>query len=81
MIDDKWDLSRTDLDTFAAESQRRAAQARDEGRFENEIIPVRSIALDRDTGDLIESVEMVSADEGIRVGTTVETLANLKPAF
>ena len=81
MIADKWNLSRTDLDTFAAESQRRAAQARDEGRFENEIIPVRSIARDRDTGDLIESDEMVTADEGIRDGTTVESLANLKPAF
>jgi acetyl-CoA acyltransferase len=81
MIADKWNLSRTDLDAFAAESQRRAAQARDEGRFENEIIPVRSIARDRDTGDLIESDEMVTADEGIRDGTTVESLANLKPAF
>ena len=81
MIADKWNLSRTDLDTFAAESQRRAAQARDEGRFENEIIPVRSIARDRDSGDLIESDEMVTADEGIRDGTTVESLANLKPAF
>ena len=81
MIADKWNLSRTDLDTFAAESQRRAAQARDEGRFENEIIAVRSIARDRDTGDLIESDEMVTADEGIRDGTTAETLAKLKPAF
>ena len=81
LIADKWNLSRTDLDAFAAESQRRAAQARDEGRFDNEIIAVRSIARDRDTGDLIESDEMVTADEGIRDGTTVETLANLKPAF
>ena len=81
MIADKWDLSREDLDTFAAESQRRAAQARDEGRFENEIIPVRSIARDRESGDLIESDEMVTTDEGIRDGTTVESLAKLKPAF
>ena len=39
MIADQWGLSRTDLDTFAAESQQRAARATAEGRFDNEIIP------------------------------------------
>ena len=81
LIADKWGLSREDLDTFSAESQRRAAQARDEGRFDNEIIPVQAKPIDRDTGKLIETDEVVGADEGIREGTTVETLANLKPAF
>jgi acetyl-CoA acyltransferase len=81
LIADKWGLSREDLDTFSAESQRRAAQATAEGRFENEIVPVRSIHRDKDTGDISESDELVTADEGIREGTTVETLANLKPAF
>jgi acetyl-CoA acyltransferase len=81
LIADKWGLSREDLDTFSAESQRRAAQATAEGRFENEIVPVRSIHRDKDTGDISESDELVAADEGIREGTTVETLANLKPAF
>ncbi|MCB9374219.1 MAG: thiolase family protein [Microthrixaceae bacterium] len=81
LIADKWGLSREDLDTFSAESQRRAAQARDEGRFDNEIIPVQAKPIDRETGKLIETDEVVGADEGIREGTTVETLANLKPAF
>ena len=36
---------------------------------------------DKETGKIIESDELVTADEGIRPGTTVETLANLKPAF
>jgi acetyl-CoA acyltransferase len=40
MIADEYDISRQDLDEFGAESQRRAAQATAEGRFENEIIPV-----------------------------------------
>ena len=39
MIADEYGLSRTDLDEFGAESQRRAAQATAEGRFENEIVP------------------------------------------
>ncbi len=81
MIADKWGLSRTDLDAFGAESQARAARARDEGRFENEIVPVTSIHRDKETGDITASDELVTADEGIRDGTTVETLANLKPAF
>jgi acetyl-CoA acyltransferase len=81
LIADKWGLSRPDLDAFAAESQARAAQATAEGRFENEIVAVRSIHRDKETGDISESDELVTADEGIREGTTVETLANLKPAF
>ena len=73
MIADEYGLTREDLDAFGAESQRRAAQAADEGRFDNEIVPV-PIEVDGVT-------EMMTRDEGIREGTTVETLANLKPAF
>jgi acetyl-CoA acyltransferase len=80
MIADKWGLTREDLDAFSLQSQQRAAAARDEGRFDNEIIPVREIRRDKDTGDIIESDEMVTADEGIRE-STVESLAALKPAF
>jgi acetyl-CoA acyltransferase len=81
LIADKWGLTREDLDAFAAESQQRAAQARDEGRFDNEIVAVRSIHRDKETGNITESDELVTADEGIRPDTTAETLANLKPAF
>jgi acetyl-CoA acyltransferase len=81
LIAEKWGLSREDLDAFAAESQQRAARATAEGRFENEIIAVRSIHRDKETGDISESDELVASDEGIREGTTPETLANLKPAF
>jgi acetyl-CoA acyltransferase len=81
LIADKWALSREDLDAFSAESQARAARATAEGRFENEIIPVTSVHRDKETGNITESDELVTADEGIREGTTVETLANLKPAF
>jgi acetyl-CoA acyltransferase len=81
LIADKWGLTREQLDAFGAESQRRAAQATAEGRFDNEIIPVRAIHRDKETGDITESDELVTRDEGIREGTTVETLANLKPAF
>ena len=76
MIADQWGISRTDLDEFAAESHRRAAQATEEKRFENEIIPIR---VRDDEGN--DTDEIMNADEGIRPGSSVETLGNLKPAF
>ena len=73
MIADEYGLTREDLDAFGAESQRRAAQATAEGRFDNEIIPVPVI---------IDGVkEMFTRDEGIRENTTPESLAQLKAAF
>jgi acetyl-CoA acyltransferase len=73
MIADEYGLTREQLDAFGAESQRRAAQAADEGRFDNEIVPVPI--------DVDGVTQMLTRDEGIREGTTVEVLANLKPAF
>ncbi len=81
IIASKWDLTREDLDAFAVQSHQRAAAARDEGRFDNEIIGVVEKRLDRETGNVIESGEMVTADEGIRADSSMETLAKLKPAF
>jgi acetyl-CoA acyltransferase len=81
MIAEKWGLSRDDLDAFGAESQQRAERATAEGRFENEIVGVTEKRLDKETGNIVESSELVLKDEGIRPGTTVETLANLRPAF
>jgi acetyl-CoA C-acetyltransferase len=63
--------SRTDVDAYAAESQRRAAQAWDEGRFARSIVPVR---------DVMGEVALDN-DEFRRPNTTVESLAGLKPAF
>jgi acetyl-CoA acyltransferase len=81
MIAEKWGISREELDAFGALSQQRAEQATNEGRFDNEIIPVRAKPRDKETGELIATDAMHTKDEGIRPGTTVETLANLKPAF
>ena len=68
-IADSYGLSRTQLDEFALRSHERAAAARDEGRFDAQLAPVT-------TADGV-----VSADEGIRTGSTLEGLAGLKPAF
>jgi acetyl-CoA acyltransferase len=81
IIANEWNLSREDLDAFGAQSQQRAETAANEGRFDNEIVAVRSKIKDKETGDVKELDDLVSRDEGIRPGTTVDTLGNLKPAF
>jgi acetyl-CoA acyltransferase len=69
----RWGISRQDADTFGVMSQSRAAAAREAGYFAKEITPVKVT---------IEGVEgVISQDEGIRPGTTIEALANLKPSF
>ncbi len=73
MIADEYGITRADLDEYGARSQRLAIQATEEGRFENEIIPV-DIEVDGVT-------EVHNVDEGLREGTTAESLAKLKPAF
>ena len=65
LIAAKWGLSRLQLDEFSASSHEKAARATKEGLFDNELIPIAGL----------------STDEIIRPGTTVETLAGLKPAF
>ncbi|MFI1212968.1 thiolase family protein [Streptomyces sp. NPDC020802] len=64
-IAQKWGFTRTELDAYAALSHERAAAAQDAGAFDEQIVPVAGVA----------------ADEGIRRGTGVETLAGLKPSF
>jgi acetyl-CoA acyltransferase len=76
MIADQWGISREQLDEYSARSQNHAATAAAEGRFENEIVP---LAIRDDEGKPTD--EMLTIDEGIRPDTTVEVLANLKPAF
>jgi acetyl-CoA C-acetyltransferase len=63
MIAEKWDVSRDSMEEFALASHERAITAIDEGRFENEIVPLNGIA----------------ADEGPRRGTTLEKMAQLAP--
>ena len=70
----RYDVSRADQDAFAAESQRQAAAAIQDGRFAEEIVPVE---IPQKKGDPIR----FQVDEYPRAGTTVDKLAALKPAF
>lgn len=69
LVADKWGLSREDLDSYAARSHQRAAEARARGWFEDEISSIRT-----DAG-------VVDSDETIRESTTVEALGKLPAAF
>ena len=68
MIADKWEISRAELDEIGLRSQQLAARATEEGRFEREIVPMQV------NGDTYVT------DQGLRE-TTLEGLANLRPAF
>jgi acetyl-CoA C-acetyltransferase len=67
-------LTRELQDELAAKSHERAAAAQKEGRFADEITPV---SIPQRKGDPI----VIDSDEGVRPGTTAETLGNLRPAF
>ncbi|WP_210604858.1 acetyl-CoA C-acetyltransferase [Brevibacterium oceani] len=64
-------FTRADVDAFAAESQKRAAAAWDEGRFDKSIVPVKDI----------NGITLLDRDEHMRPGSTAESLAKLPPAF
>lgn len=80
----RYGVSRSDQDAFAAESHARAAKARDEGRFDSQIVPVTTPFQEVDKkGAPVGEVQTITVtkDDGIRDGVTAEKLAKLKPAF
>lgn len=78
----KYGISREDQDAFAVRSHQRAAKAIQEGKFEEEIVPVdvtvRTVGKDN---KLAEKTFQFKQDEGVRPDTNMETLAKLRPAF
>jgi acetyl-CoA C-acetyltransferase len=73
-------VTRESQDEWAALSQQRASAARDSGHFDREIVGV-DIPEAHDAGGNVVEAHTVTRDDGPRPGTTVETLAELKPAF
>jgi acetyl-CoA acetyltransferase family protein len=73
-VAEEYDVSREAQDEYAARSQQRACEATDEGRFDDEIVPIQGTD---DEGNEIT----VEEDEGLRRGTTAEKLAGLPTVF
>ena len=70
MMATKWGLSRTDLDQYSLDSHEKAAAAQDSGAFDDQIVAIKD-----------PEGNVVLKDEGIRRGTTLEKMGQLKPAF
>lgn len=73
-VAERWSVSRAELDAFSVESHRKAAEAARSGAFKKEIIPIR--VHDPEQGEFL-----FDQDQGIRPGSTVETLGALEPSF
>lgn len=71
LIATKYGYSRSDVDTYAAESYRRAVEAQQDNRFHKSLVPMKDEV----------GVVILDRDEGVRPGTTAESLGKLKPAF
>ena len=71
LIATKYGFTRDDVDAFAVESQKRAAKAWDEGRFSKSVLPVKDV----------NGITLLAKDEHMRPTTTMQSLAQLQPAF
>ncbi|PWC06845.1 thiolase family protein [Mycetocola zhujimingii] len=74
LIAARWNISRAELDAFAARSHARATAALDRGLFSSEVVPITLVALDG-------SITTFGVDETVRRSTTADALAQLPPAF
>jgi acetyl-CoA acetyltransferase family protein len=77
VLADRFGVTREEMDAFALQSHARAAESTDSGFFAREILPVP--IKDRETGEITS--EILSGDEGIRRGGTMESLGGLAPAW
>jgi acetyl-CoA acyltransferase len=74
MIAEQWGLDRTALDEFSLGSHEKAGAAQDSGAFDDQIVGIKSQEVGSESN-------IVLKDEGIRRGTPIEKMAQLKPAF
>ena len=81
LVAEQYGIDRQMMDEFATASNAKAAAAIEAGKFTDEIIPVE---IEKDVlvnGKIKREKELVTVDDGVRPGTTPETLAKLRPAF
>jgi acetyl-CoA C-acetyltransferase len=71
LIATRYGFSRDDVDAYAVESQKRAAEAWGAGRFKNSVVPVKDV----------NGITILAKDEHMRPSTTMQSLASLNPAF
>ncbi len=81
-VAEMYNVSREDQDRFGYESHMKAARAIREGRFKEQIVPVKTrvIRRDEDGNPYVEDI-LFEVDEGVRYDTSLEKMAKLKPVF
>ena len=79
----RYGVSRERQDEYAAESQRRTAEAQAAGKFDDEIVPLPSTMkfLNKETKEVLDRDVVLEKDEGNRPSTTFESLQGLEPVF
>src|ERR671910_2104426 len=79
----RYDISREKQDEYGVQSQSRAAKARAEGKFKDEIVPIttKMKVVDKHTGHETTKEVTAAEDEGIRADTTYEGVSQIKPAI
>ncbi|SDY14711.1 acetyl-CoA C-acetyltransferase [Thermoactinomyces sp. DSM 45892] len=81
-VSKRYNVTREDQDAFAVESHRKAFEAIQSGKFKDEIVPVPVVEHFVDEKGKLQKKEIVfDTDEGVRPGTSAETLGKLRPAF
>jgi acetyl-CoA acyltransferase len=81
-VAEKFGISREDQDRFALSSHQKAAKAIEEGKFKEEIIPIRAkVKETKEDGTVVVKEVIFDTDEGVRYDASLEGLAALKPAF
>ena len=79
----KYEITREEQDLFGVQSQNRAAKARAEGKFKDEIVPIttKMKVIDKNTSTETMKEVVAAEDEGIRPDTTYEGVSQIKPAI
>jgi acetyl-CoA acyltransferase len=81
-VADRYKIGREEQDEFGARSQQKAEAAQKAGRFKSQIVPLTlKVQKQLPNGRFAVEEKIFDADEGVRPGTTKETLATLRPAF
>lgn len=80
-VAEKYNISREDADAFSVRSHSLAAAAIKEGKFKDEIVPVKVTEVYVENDKRVEKSFIADTDEGVRADTSMEALARLKPAF
>lgn len=83
VVAERYGVSRAQQDEYALSSQQRTAEAQQQGKFDDEIVPLPStkLVLDKETGETHQEEVTLSKDEGNRPSTTLESLTGLNPVL